>query len=159
MTRQFVDLKSLPKNQVCVLIARDVLEQLRLGKIISISGVYFKVYPPNFQGVDLLHEILENSPCMVCALGALYYSRVQIANGLICEGALNDNGTLINNWRVELEEYFGKGQVRSIERYFEGWYETLAENFVYANPDPEIRMAKIMQNIIDNDGTFIPEKL
>ena len=57
----------------------------------------------------------------------------------------------------DLNQYFDWSALDKIENYFEGWLE--GNTFYSDNLDPEIRMRKIMQNIIDNNGDFKPELL
>jgi len=166
MTRQFINLSKIPKAEARVLIDQDVLNQLNLKKIIATSGTYFAFEDVSFDGEDFLHEVLDKTQCQVCALGSLYYSRVQVANETKCDvveriGDFEDeslNG--INNVHTimpDLNQYFDWSALDKIENYFEGWFE--GNTFYIDNPDPEIRMRKIMQNIIDNNGDFKPELL
>jgi len=164
MTRQFIDLSKIPKAEARVLIAQDVLNQLNLKKIIATKGKYFEFKGGVFDDNDFLHEVIARSPCEVCALGSLYYSRVQLANETKCDvvrsPAYGRDINLINNSGTmdeDLLRYFDGEQLAEIESFFEGWSEAL--EFAYNNPDPEIRMRKIMQNIIDNNGDFKPELL
>lgn len=164
MTRQFIDLSKIPKAEARVLIAQDVLNQLNLKKIIATKGKYFEFKGDVFDDNDFLHEIIARNPCEVCALGSLYYSRVQLANETKCDVVQSSdysNGSkLISNSETmeeDLLQYFDEEVLDKIEAYFEGWYS--AAQFADNNPDPEIRMRKIMQNIIDNNGDFKPELL
>ena len=164
MTRQFIDLSKIPKAEARVLIAQDVLNQLNLKKIIATKGKYFEFKGGVFDDNDFLHEVIARSSCEVCALGSLYYSRVQLANETKCDvvrsSAYGRDINLINNsgtMSEDLLQYFNIAELDSIESFFEGWSEAL--EFAYNNPDPEIRMRKIMQNIIDNNGDFKPELL
>lgn len=167
MTRQFIDLSKIPKAEARVLIAQDVLNQLNLKKIIATSGTYFAFEDVPFDEKDFLHEVLDKTQCQVCALGSLYYSRVQVANETKCDvvervGDYEEDSVLnsVNNVHTimpDLNQYFDWSALDKIENYFEGWFE--GDTFYYANLDPEIRMRKIMQNIIDNNGDFKPELL
>ena len=164
MTRQFIDLSKIPKAEARVLIAQDVLNQLNLKKIIATSGTYFAFGDTTFDGGDFLHEVLDKTQCQVCALGSLYYSRVQVANETKCDVVekIREDESLnsINNVHTimpDLNQYFDWSALDKIENYFEGWFE--GNTFYNDNPDPEIRMRKIMQNIIDNNGDFKTELL
>lgn len=168
MTRQFIDLSKIPKAEARVLIAQDVLNQLNLKKIIATSsGTYFAFEGVSFDGEDFLHEVLDKTQCQVCALGSLYYSRVQVANETRCDVVERigdyEEGFVLNNINIthtimpDLNQYFDWSALDKIENYFEGWFE--GNTFYSDNLDPEIRMRKIMQNIIDNNGDFKPELL
>ncbi len=164
MTRQFIDLSKISKAEARVLIAQDVLNQLNLKKIIATSGTYFAFGDTTFDGGDFLHEVLDKTQCQVCALGSLYYSRVQVANETKCDVVekIREDESLnsINNVHTimpDLNQYFDWSALDKIENYFEGWFE--GDTFYNDNSDPEIRMRKIMQNIIDNNGDFKPELL
>ena len=164
MTRQFIDLSKIPKAEARVLIAQDVLNQLNLKKIIATSGTYFAFEDVPFDEKDFLREILDKTQCQVCALGSLYYSRVQVANETRCDvvGKIDDDevtNSISNTETImpDLSQYFDWSALDKIENYFEGWFE--GSTFYDNNPDPEIRMRKIMQNIIDNNSDFKPELL
>ena len=164
MTRQFINLSKIPKAEARVLIDQDVLNQLNLKKIIATSGTYFAFEDVSFDGEDFLHEVLDKTQCQVCALGSLYYSRVQVANETKCDVVekIREDESLnsINNVHTimpDLNQYFDWSALDKIEDYFEGWFE--GNTFYNDNPDPEIRMRKIMQNIIDNNGDFKTELL
>ena len=165
MTRQFINLSKIPKAEARVLIDQDVLNQLNLKKIIATSGTYFAFEDVSFDGEDFLHEVLDKTQCQVCALGSLYYSRVQVANETKCDVTYKYSYSDRTTYGVsrsgaiqeDLLQYFDEKDLEAIECYFEGWRE--ASEFSEKNSDPEIRMRKLMQNIIDNNGTFKPELL
>lgn len=173
MTRQFIDLSKLPKDQARVLIAQDVLKQIKAGKIAAVAGSYLILY--NASGKEQFHEVLESaSDCEVCALGSLMYSRVLLADKMNCSGFRKhlfiDRSDLDD--MKELLKYFETEELAKIELFFEGYstgnyagiHIQSAENrkqaydFLIKFPEQN-RLQKIMQNIIDNGGTFVPEKL
>jgi len=161
MTKEFIKLENFTKEEARVLIAKDVLMQLDAKKIIATKGSYLEFTDSSWREEDFLHEVMERNICQVCALGSLYYSRVQLANETKCDvvNKYNEFGIISNCGVItpDLLQYFERDALRDIEVYFEGWYG--AVKFADENPDPEMRMRKIMQNIIDNNGTFVTEKL
>lgn len=165
MERKFINLSLLPKEEARVLIAKDVLKQLDAKKLVATEGTYLEFENVKFSDSDFLHEVLAETKCEVCALGSLYYSRVQLANETKCgvtytwhyddktRYGVSRSGTI----EEDLLQYFDGEDLNAIETYFEGWRE--ASGFSEKNSDPETRMRKIMQNIVDNNGTFKPELL
>lgn len=120
-----------------VLIAQDVLAQLKAGTLQAESMVYASP---------------RGETCHVCALGAL---AVSVMNG----GAI---GKFASRLRDGLEGHFDRHVLKNIERAFEGWtlpestgtFETMFSRL----PDHD-RLRMIMENIIANDGEFVIQQL
>lgn len=85
--KEFVDLFKLPKPQARVLIAEDVLLQIKAARIQVKERSYLTwSWMDGLPDLNApLHEVLEQKICKVCALGALCYSKIQIANHLLCK--------------------------------------------------------------------------
>lgn len=118
-----------------VMIAKDVLEQIRLKELIPTWGTYVT---RNWRGPG----------CLVCALGGL---AVSVMDG---EAVGRTSGIM----RDELSPYFSRDELDLIESLFEGWKLESKENGTtmdcskWYTKDPTDRMRRIMQSIIDNDG-------
>ncbi len=163
---------SLPKDKQRVEIAKDVLKQLDLKRLVAthgkwvdfISGGY---YDYKFPAESQVRSILKDKNCGVCALGGLFVASVERANALVVKevgydygdgtGVFNPNLTSISNY---LTRFFDQDQINDIELAFEKGKggvtdTTLAKYYEPDVTDPEDRMRLIMNNIIDNGGTFI----
>ena len=133
-------------------IAKDALAWIEAGALTPYCGVYLDPtrYPTNEEidsGIQLRDIVL--GPCKVCAKGALFIAK-----------AVRYNNVKVDQWREAsyydgpLTEHFDREQLRLIETCFEGWdidYIDWKNNY----PDPKDRLVAILQNIIDNDGTFV----
>jgi len=130
--------------------------------------------------LDSLLKVASN--CDVCALGAIFYAAVirhdNLKIGILSEFddiAEGDGyfGIFSSTMFIYLKEFFPQKELCFIEAAFEGnlvnWYDDSDEGdrdysgiiercreFSKRFEDPEDRMRAIMQNIIDNNGTFTP---
>jgi hypothetical protein len=154
-------------------LAQDVLDQLADGKLRAKSGVYFHLSAANVRKLKKLsvQEALEQAPtCQVCALGALFVSRVagynQFRTGtLLEEWADLTSGPL--TWRgpiVSPLSMFSSEQISLIECAFEcgdefgnasPWKRMQATRLYEHLRSPRARLRAIMQNIIRNGGNFV----
>lgn len=168
-----------------VLIAKDVIAQIRAKRFKAKSNRWVTLLEKDNTPIDphaLEHDLGGDAPlrelflkqtipaCDCCALGAMFMS---------C--TLYNNKTTIDNfnhelaWFEELVEtrrfsngltsFFSSSQLELIEAAFEGNLGAFTapankldavESWFAWFPNPKQRMLKIMQNIIDNNGTFVP---
>ena len=152
-----------------VLIAKDVIKLLDLKKIKSVRGLYL-----NLNGEDTkdsnapVEKVLKKKKsCQVCALGSLFYAHVNRFNKVKVKNLRNEyydarwnhpnnqfEATQFNICKP-LHSYFSQEQLLLIEDYFE-------ENNIYSStvndyiPAKKMSIRAIMENIIKNNGTFIP---
>lgn len=157
-----LDFGGLSKAEARVKVAKDVQERL-LGERLFPSVGYLGV----FKGLD--------RPCHACAMGAVFVSSFGLFDGDV-ERSIRArfNYTGIDGFDITLatEGLFTEVQLRTIECAFEG--ELVACVFSVrrrdsidshgslwreAIPDKLDRMYAIMQNIIDNNGTFKIEQV
>lgn len=111
----------------------------------------------------------EVETCNVCALGGLFMSCTLLNNNTKNKdlfGEADDIGTCIEENHVfsnGLHKFFSKNQLILIEKSFEGscgyFYgceetDDQCQEFYLNYDDDDDRMIAIMQNIIDNNGTF-----
>jgi len=158
----------MSKAKKRITIAEDVLASLKMGKYKAETGTYIEVntnkdhdsLPTDSQALLRTEEV----QCDVCAIGAIFASKVRKGNK--CNYDLfngNNDSSLIAN----LKGIFNEIELRIIETAFEGeaqsglvkeadeeaavsWYE---KNHPH-NADK--RLVAIMKNIIKNNGNFIP---
>lgn len=137
-------------------IAKDILAQLAAEKLRADTQLYVEFdsgyYPdPEAPAQPIIDQITEN--CTVCARGALILSYVRRHNKLKV-GELNRNALM--DYNSVLTQFFNIAQIKLIEDVFETRYGWQAYREVY--PDDNERLAFIMQNVVDNQGTFRPDE-
>ena len=181
------EFKKATKAQKRVMIAKDVLAQLKAKRYIPESGVWVEpMYKSRKMGneeesVQKLFAEKNITKCNVCALGAMFMSCTNMNNNTTvgdledeCGGVL---GELIeDNYKLSngLNRIFTCQQLALIETYFEnggGYFETGGRYFQHRVVDydhldkfsitynEDKRLELIMKNIIENQGTFKPKKM
>lgn len=136
-----------------ILLAKDVIKQIKLKKLIPEHYAYFISTDLWDEKADKsVQEILKKkqTTCKVCALGALWASKVKHINEATVGELDADYPAKIQK---DLQVIFGYEQVELIEKYFEGWLE--AKYYYRQFTNAKDRMIAIMQNIIRNKGTFV----
>ncbi len=175
--RKPIDLKSMSKADARVAIAKDVLAALDAKKITASRGTYGVLDLKNpVRGFAVgVREILPDlKSCHVCALGAAAIALVGRENYLTVNAYLGTTEIHLDDCRYRslLREYFSGEQLAMIESAFESINSAYKENISYQNegilqsvyyskhiPDGSVSsvcMRAIFQNIIDNNGTFVP---
>ena len=173
--------KKQTKAQIRVAIARDVLKRLDTKKLKAANNGYLnlKVTPTEKNRDSDFKSVLARQPvCTVCAIGGLFVSCCSKFNELPTSTILDrpkqdtDRPGYIHFEPLVpyLENYFSAEQLALVETAFEGsvvgnldHQEVSADQeenacaIYYKHPNrPTARLRAIMQNIIDNDGTFVP---
>lgn len=167
--------KRMSKARKRVAIARDVIEQIRIRKIVPEEKTWVNVCEwknGRPEGEDLRQALIKAKECSACALGAIFVCSVfrdpgervsGISNTYYYEHEVGGADDIHN----KLRKYFTNKQLRMIELAFEegnGWAFTEdsrdedAVRFGMQFSSPAHRMEAIMNNIIDNNGTFNPPK-
>jgi len=181
--------KKATKAEKRVMIAKDVLAQIKANRYIAESGTWVDAnwnIRNEIDGTESVQKLFADrtiETCNVCALGSLFMSCTNLNNNT-CVSDINygGEGTEIGE-RIEegdtlsngLNKIFSKKQLQLIEVYFEkgdGWFGEAGytgnyigedsrhvEYFNDAYPDDDERLVEIMKNIVANDGTFVPSKL
>jgi hypothetical protein len=162
-----------------VAVAKDALKQIRYGRYKANTGNYVipNWYPYNVEDNEESQEYLENKGfwgCKVCAIGAVFLSKVRLGNNHTGDlEVMNSPNMIISN----LKGIFSAKQLRLMEVAFEDLTGgAFKESSVYDsnNPKhtakiekaleffkdyldrPEERLIAILENIIANNGTFKP---
>lgn len=173
-------------KQKRILIARDVLEQIKVQKIVPQTGSFIQLpYIYGIKGDDSLRETLmrETVSCDCCAVGSLFASCTLFNNEETISSANgNDIGDIMTKGvksANQLSEYFSRKQLILIEVAFETMRRSYsgaakeydrfegrfplsqeeiksAELFYSKYEGSESRLCGIMHNIIQNDGLFKP---
>jgi hypothetical protein len=172
------EFKKANKAQKRVMIAQDVLAQLKAKRYVAESGCWVRIHysPATVAETDSVQELFVEKKiesCNVCALGGLFMSCTNFNNNTLLKdldsvseylGSLVDEGKKLSN---KLNSIFTTNQLKLIESYFEAndgffrdYYEgDRIEAFYNKYPSEKKRLQLIMENIVENDGTFVPEKL
>ena len=154
--------EALPANEKRVLIARDVIAQLAIGKLEAQSGTYVETDATVKKASQDLQVLLKpkDVSCTVCGIGALFVCGVQRGNDLKASSVhlFEDDNVNVGGFQAYayLRRYFSNSQLKMIEAAFEQWAHDKGGDFAYYVEDDETRLRLIMENIILNNGTFNP---
>lgn len=152
-----------------VAIATDVILQLRAGKFDAQQGVYVSL-DRELTKRELkkdASEVFTNKSCTVCGIGGLFVSAVCNADNLPVSQI-----ELYNETEASVEgesaydylvQFFDEEQLKAIETAFEQRDDFGADDYEamwFADDveDDNDRLRLIMENIIVNNGTFIPSQ-
>lgn len=153
----------LAKPEQRIVIAKDVLDMLRMEQIYAEKGDYFYTTSINARDREI-NEIVGKSECYACAIGGLFVAEVMYTDKAKVKDATS------SFMKERLSSYFEESQLRLIEAAFEGYSEFATEknrtnveysravNYrwahkIYTSKDA---MISIMENIIENKGDFVP---
>lgn len=155
-----------------VIIAKEVIEQIQLHKLNPDHGsgyLTIKMETAELKNKlrgETLQEVLltrDDVSCTVCGIGALVVG-CSIING---ECKVRDETALRHGTRQpfknHLDDHFSTRQLNLVEAAFEKWGaghalhgNDKAASFGWRYEDPANRLTAIMQNVINNKGTFKP---
>jgi hypothetical protein len=159
-------------------IAQDVIKQVKQQRYIASTGNYFRMdLPEEAFGKELQPYLKDKLKCKVCALGACFASKVRLSDNFqipAIESYADSQialTTINSDVHDELRKLFSANQRTLIESAFEQVHmihedATVSSTMyiVQAAIDfgkryglPSLRLIKIMQNIIDNYGFFVPK--
>lgn len=115
---------SAPEKRV--FIARDVLAQLKLKKIVAMSGTWVDTFGINnhsYKDDKELKDIYDKMPsCEACALGGMFVCAVRVANNLkVNEVGEEKDDIYIQEGDISnyLGKFFDQNQLKLIETTFE----------------------------------------
>jgi len=137
-----------------VAIARDTIESLQLKKVVAERGNYL-----GWSSMENGDKLPINYKCQACALGSMFVGLTTRVKNISIKDA---NGGVRDDITNNLSNYFADYQLDAIESAFETPYKfnhytaSLYEKFGAQFKTDEERLVAIMQNIIDNNGTFKP---
>lgn len=155
------DLEGSLSREMRVIIAKDVIVLIETQSKFEIDNVGY--LRPRAELPATGSVTLESMPaCEVCARGAMFLASVGRLNRCEWEEVDGDPGVRFLVQDRTVEEW-GK-QAYLIEDAFEGWSDDDVEDaisnramaFFDEYDDPAARLLAIMQNVIANDGEFIP---
>lgn len=149
-----------------VAIAKDVIKQIKVRKLIISTGQFCDIYDDGCPYRLGKKELLRKMPvCHVCAIGAAIVSGIRLFNQL----EIVDRDIDGNSQEDMIKKFFSPKQAALIEQAFElgnGWYD---DTFSYKDKgrytavafgekfkDSKDRAVAIFKNIIKNKGVFIP---
>lgn len=158
MTEPKGPFETLTSAEKRVAIAKDVLAQLALEKIVPHRGTYLEIVledDKEFSPDAQLGEFVTSNKvdCTACAVGSLLISTARLADKLqlnsLTDEQLIDSDITLCMGRAEcyeyLETFFDSDQLQAMEDMFENTYN-----------DPTGVLAEIMSNVVEHKGTFVP---
>lgn len=156
----------LPLAAQRVRVAKDVILQIKDGRLSPFRGIYFKATHP-FSSEDLQMELEGQESCTVCAIGAAFACLVKRAN--LFKARVGYSSVTSTEMRGRLGAIFSVEQLAMIETAFEGilfdqtgilGWEEVGRARGFCGPPSQTsdaeRMTKIMENIVQNGGEFAP---
>jgi len=158
------EFNKLSAAQKRVAIAKDVLLRIKKKNIKQYQGDFFLNKEDIFEELDekdSIQDAINSSQCEVCAKGALVCSWVGNFNKVKKEDIESFEVNLVFEDAAPkgLVKLFGRDMLDSIEYNFEGedyaWTSHNALRKGY-NKKYNNNLRAIMQNIIENEGKFIP---
>lgn len=174
------------RRSQAVAIAQDVLSRLEQRKLQLRPGAYFNIFKNFIYEIrkdhsaKLLSEIVDEIEpyCLVCALGACFLSKARLLGDTgptveyIGYPFRSELESVDQTMRKQLQVVFSTEQLFMIEAAFEQYHAgsgrdhctdpfhktnmANAANFCAEIDDPRARLRAIMENIISNDGVFVP---
>lgn len=176
----------LSKSEKRVVIAKDVIQQIKVGKYLAetggyIDGIFFKkqdkMDSSKMEDMDIKKNFGKIRQCTVCAMGACLMSITKFQNKLTF-GDVGSGVSDMSNTKVTklFKSLFSDIQLHLIEKAFEGTdtvtlsselfgldednfseqVERCDRNFYSEYGTDSERLIAIMRNIIKNKGTFKP---
>lgn len=156
--------KPLKGKALALAIANDVLARLkRKNNIVPIQGAGYVSFSKEakFEAIYIAEESAQKhlkmlqKGCEVCALGGMFISYIGLKNNVTVQDLELDIGM-----RESLQEAFSSEQLHLIEGSFEGWCDDNSESVVFYEKfeNDKKRLKKIMENIVRNNGKFIPKQ-
>lgn len=179
---------ALPDNEKRIAVARDIIASVQSGFYELKEGVYFNE-PEEFNryamGEEQVTNIIEYlDGCRVCIIGAALVSIIKIQNSVTFWELKFQTKVSYANADDARKVYdlvhsvFGSEIMVFLENIFEGtvtgsrigaelydYYgdkvvqKEIVWEWIDAYPDTRTRAIKMMENIINNDGKFIPEDI
>lgn len=155
------------KAQQRVAIAKDALKWIEAGALEPESGTYCQAQKNPTTGSNngsgggggtQLRDVVLGK-CHVCAIGALFLAKAVHYDKVTVRDFWSGN-----YWDT-LKQHFSQAQLDLVEAFFEGWQDDLKYGIVGAlafrsrHQDDTERLTLILQNIINNRGTFRPKQL
>lgn len=159
-----------PKNRR-IRVAEDTITTIEAKMTVPQAGCFLYSFSSGASFANrpagVIHNLESGIHCQACAIGSMAVAACQRFNGHT-SGDLEDSA--YEDLRTALEGVFFRKQLMMIECAFERtgapakgygykWEDgDMATLFGKQHPDPYDRLLAIMQNIIDNDGTFVPSQ-
>lgn len=175
--------KAATPSQKRVLIAKDVIAQIKAKRFKARSGTWVNPVFRNGQDLDMFEKFDEEiapvrelfleqkiPACECCALGAMFMSCTLYNNKTTVENLLDETLNFEDLIRTSgpqfsngLDQFFSKTQLKLIEAAFEGDYGAFSwegsdktKVWYETLPNDTKRLVAIMNNIIKNKGIFKP---
>lgn len=170
--------KRLSKSKKAILVAQDVLQQIKAKKYIPEKGAYITNVWHDIKEGDIRKQFDKIKTCEVCALGSMLLSCINLGNSITTDDLnLDVAGSVrgINSFKIEglFNSIFDPYQLLLIETSFENYNsdsdryandvlgQRLSDDdiykcgkFYYKYTTSLNRIKAICNNIIKNNGIF-----
>lgn len=155
----------MTKAEMRVAVAKDVIKQLKIGKITAEHCYLDDMGEFNRNIGKSMQTVIKNPAfkCNACAIGSALISFVNLFNGITIIEEISDDLDR-NGIHKILSKCFTKNQLEDMEGFFE-WGsddEFNGRHHVnstwYTSTSSEDKLIQIMQCIINNKGNFKPTK-
>lgn len=151
------------KKAARVAVAKDVIKWINAGSLSPKRGDGYVVFGESASAT--FKGLAKN--CTVCAMGAALLSSFRLFDGEGFSHVVNEGGVCSEEIKFQLDGLFDINQLKLMEKAFEAIplldYETeshgldwTAEIFGSHFKNDADCLIAIMQNVIDNEGTFKP---
>lgn len=177
------EFKKMSAAQKRIAIAKDVLASLKAKKYTAkhrtYCAFYFKDKKKVPTGTVELQDVLLSknlTSCNVCAMGSVFMAKVSLGNSCKIDIPSHFGFTSIENFNNivgdaedivdNMKGIFTEKQLREIEYAFEGEdiinmfddkplsFHDKMKDFYIRNKSADVRLKAIMDNIVENEGTF-----
>lgn len=146
------------KKEMRVKIAQDVIFSLKIKRYVPTKGNYFCV-PRSLPVSDdiTLTSLIKTKKCQVCALGSMFTEMVKDSSEKLEDKWWDvHEGLDRGDMTEDLETFFTEKQLDMIEEAFECWCGDGINFHNLLCLDSSKRLRLIMENVVANDGTFVP---
>lgn len=183
ITKQNKKFEQATPAQKRVMIAEEVIAQVKANRIISDRGVWLNIDfkdGGNINPTESIQNLFKNNQvkeCRCCALGAMMVSCTILNNKELYQDLcfhFEHLGHWVDEYKEKLpngfNKFFTRKQLIMIECAFEGFMSYFrsedlinplthneikkTKDFFEEHPETEERLLAIMENIIKNKGTF-----
>lgn len=173
--------EALSKAEKRVAIAKDVIAQVKAKQMKAATGYGYVAFDSAVTAKpdQCLYEVVDKNrkDCFVCGIGALFCSALKLKNKFdvadLGYHSYEESGSVeideISHGTVAkyMKPWFSELQLDLVETAFEGYTTGLVwdmdgdtaeriSSFCGNEGDADARLVAIMQNIVDNNGTFKP---
>src|SRR5689334_23260479 len=114
----------MSKADLRVAIAKDVIAQVKAGRLRPKVGGFLKGIPTNAKDEDDLRDVLKGQTCEVCAVGGLFVAALDRKNSITVDEVVHHADRYWNDGPARAT---GFGTIEYVKRWFADWQVALVE--------------------------------